>query len=139
MKKKVLIGLLGVNKDTKGKGSRWEKWRPTVSLFQHDDIIFDRLELLYQDHYSVLADMVGNDISRISSETQTNHHLITLNNPWDFEEVYSMLHDFARHYKFKDDEEYYLHITTGTHVAQICLFLLTESRHFPALLIQTSP
>ncbi|MEW6213384.1 MAG: RNA repair transcriptional activator RtcR, partial [Acidobacteriota bacterium] len=32
-----------------------------------------------------------------------------------------------------------IHITTGSHVAQICLFLLTESRHFPARLIQTSP
>ncbi|MFZ0678495.1 RNA repair transcriptional activator RtcR family protein, partial [Candidatus Binatus sp.] len=36
-------------------------------------------------------------------------------------------------------EDYLIHITTGTHVAQICLFLLTESRHFPARLIQTSP
>lgn len=32
-----------------------------------------------------------------------------------------------------------VHITTGTHVAQICLFLLTESRHFPARLIQSAP
>jgi transcriptional regulatory protein RtcR len=32
-----------------------------------------------------------------------------------------------------------VHITTGTHVAQICLFLLTESRHFPGRLVQTSP
>ena len=32
-----------------------------------------------------------------------------------------------------------MHITTGTHVAQICLFLLTESRRFHARLIQTSP
>lgn len=32
-----------------------------------------------------------------------------------------------------------MHITTGTHVAQICLFLLTEARYFPAKLIQTSP
>src|SRR5262249_39318812 len=36
-------------------------------------------------------------------------------------------------------EDYLIHITTGTHVAQICMFLLTESRHFPAKLIQTSP
>ena len=36
-------------------------------------------------------------------------------------------------------EDYLVHITTGTHVAQICLFLLTESRHFPARLLQTSP
>ena len=60
--------------------------------------------------------------------------------PWDFEEVYGALADFARSYPFKPErEEYLVHITTGTHVAQICLFLLTESRHLPARLIQTSP
>jgi transcriptional regulatory protein RtcR len=35
--------------------------------------------------------------------------------------------------------EYLIHITTGTHVAQICLFLLTESRWLPGRLIQCSP
>ena len=38
-----------------------------------------------------------------------------------------------------DEEDYLVHITTGTHVQQICLFLLTESRHFPARLVQTAP
>ena len=32
-----------------------------------------------------------------------------------------------------------MHITTGTHVAQICLFLLTEARDIPGVLLQTSP
>jgi len=32
-----------------------------------------------------------------------------------------------------------VHITTGTHVAQICWFLLTEARYLPASLIQTGP
>lgn len=32
-----------------------------------------------------------------------------------------------------------MHLTTGTHVAQICWFLLTESRHVPARLAQTAP
>jgi hypothetical protein len=60
--------------------------------------------------------------------------------PWDFEEVYAVLHDFARSYPFDPErEDYLVHITTGTHVAQICLFLLTESRHLPARLLQTSP
>lgn len=32
------------------------------------------------------------------------------------------LHDFARDYPFRpDDEDYLVHITTGTHVQQICL------------------
>ena len=38
-----------------------------------------------------------------------------------------------------DREDYLVHVTTGTHVAQICLFLLTESRYFPARLVQTAP
>jgi transcriptional regulatory protein RtcR len=37
------------------------------------------------------------------------------------------------------DSNYYSHTTTGTHVAQICLFLLTESGKLPGKLIQTSP
>ncbi len=36
-------------------------------------------------------------------------------------------------------EDYLVHITTGSHVAQICLFLLTEARYFPARLVQTGP
>jgi transcriptional regulatory protein RtcR len=54
--------------------------------------------------------------------------------------VYSALHDFVRRYSFNTEQfEYLVHITTGTHVAQICLFLLTEARYFPAKLLQTSP
>ena len=67
-------------------------------------------------------------------------HQVEIRDPWDFDEVFSALHDFARAYPFDPErEDYLVHITTGTHVAQICLFLLTESRHFPARLIQTSP
>ncbi len=65
---------------------------------------------------------------------------IRFDDAWDFEQVYGVLHDFARGYEFNTErEEYLIHITTGTHVAQICMFLLTESRYFPAKLIQTSP
>src|SRR5690606_25312666 len=38
-----------------------------------------------------------------------------------------------------DEEDYLVHITTGSHVQQICNFLLTESRHFAARLVQTAP
>jgi len=83
---------------------------------------------------------VAADIKRVCADTETRLTVQELKNPWDFEEVYGSLHDFARQYRFRPDEEDYLiHITTGTHVQQICLFLLTESRHFPARLVQTSP
>lgn len=66
--------------------------------------------------------------------------MLDFTNPWDFEEVYGKLLDFARSYPFDPEAENYLiHITTGTHVAQICLFLLTEARFLPGRLLQTSP
>ena len=137
--KKVLIGLLGVSLDMGTRENRWERWRPTVSLFQHDDLLIDRFELLSQARFRKLASTVSEDIEQVSPETKLNEHLVEFKDPWDFEEVYAALYDFARDYDFRDDEEYYIHITTGTHVAQICLFLLTESNHFPAKLIQASP
>lgn len=67
-------------------------------------------------------------------------HLVSFKDAWDFEEVYATLHDFARRYPFEPDrEDYLVHITPGSHVQQISLFLLTEARYFPARLIQTSP
>ena len=41
--------------------------------------------------------------------------------------------------RFDDADDYLIHITTGTHVAQICLFLLTEARWIPGRLVQCSP
>ncbi len=76
----------------------------------------------------------------MSPETEVRTHRVAFGDAWDFESVYEALHDFTRSYPFDGEKERDLvHITTGTHVAQICLFLLTESRHFPARLIQTSP
>ncbi len=67
-------------------------------------------------------------------------HTMDMTDAWDFEEVYGLLHQFAADYPFDTDRnEYLVNITTGTHVAQICCFLLTETRHFPARLLQLSP
>jgi len=139
--KTVAISLLGNVLDQRGKGEkRWDKWRPTVSLCQHEDLLIDRLELVYQPRDQRLADTVSADIQQVSPETVVRQHVVEFHNPWDFEEVYSALHDFSRAYNFKtDSEDYLIHITTGTHVAQICLYLLTEARYLPGRLIQTSP
>ncbi|MBL8151581.1 MAG: sigma 54-interacting transcriptional regulator [Blastocatellia bacterium] len=136
----VVIGLLGPTLDS-GKGAeRWERWRPTVALCRHENFLIKRLELLYQEKFKSLLEILVEDIKMISPETQVKTNVIDFEDPWDFEQVYGSLHDFARKYEFKTDkEDYLIHITTGTHVAQICMFLLTESHYFPAKLIQTSP
>ena len=139
--KTVVIGMLGTNLDRRGGGSkRWNAWRPTVSLCQHDDFVVDRLELLLEKRYQPLADQVTRDIENVSPETQVVHHIIQQDDPWDFANVYGVLRTFTDDYQFDiDSERYLVHMTTGTHVAQICWFLLTEARYVPGTLIQTSP
>lgn len=140
-KKTVVIGFLGTQLDYAGKGSlRWDKWRPTVALCQQEEFVVDRLELLHDARSRGLAERVGLDIASISPETEVRRNEIELRDPWDFEEMYTTLHDFARRYPFDpESEDYLIHITTGTHVAQICWFLLAEARTLPARLLQTSP
>ena len=135
-KNKVVIGFLGTQLDS-GKGAgRWEKWRPTVSLVQHEDVVIKRLELLYTPPHRELAHQVGADMATASPETTVNLVPLPIADPWDFGEVYAQLYDWTQAYRFDTGrEEYWTHITTGTHVAQICLFLLVESRRIPGVLV----
>jgi len=136
----VVIGLLGTTLDRGYGTKRWEHWRPTVAVCQHEDLIVHRFVLLHPLAATSLAKTVRDDIRHVSPETDVQLVVDDTSDPWDFEAVYGTLHDFARGYPFDTDaEDYLVHITTGSHVAQICLFLLTESRHIPARLLQTSP
>ena len=138
--KTVVLGMLGSTLDQGMSPQRWERWRPTVALGQQEDLCIDRMELLYSRNHARIADVVIDDLAVVTPETSVVRHLFELQNPWDFEEVYAALFDFARAYPFDPEhEDYLVHITTGTHVIQICLFLLIESRHIPAKLLQTGP
>ncbi|CAH6222145.1 TPA: sigma 54-interacting transcriptional regulator [Citrobacter freundii] len=140
-KRRVVIGVLGTVLDKRGKrANRFKKWRPTVGLCQQPDFPVDRLELLHQPRDESMAQRLIEDVALLSPHTQVRPHAVTINDPWDFEEVYAAFLDFATHYEFDtENEEYLVHITTGTHVAQICWFLLTEARYLPASLLQTGP
>ncbi|HLJ91290.1 MAG TPA: RNA repair transcriptional activator RtcR [Candidatus Angelobacter sp.] len=139
-RKIVVLGLLGSTLDVGRSPERWNDWRPTVSLCRQPDLIVQRLELLHSNRHKQLANTVLQDIRTVSPETEVRLHPIDFTDPWDFEPVYETLFEFARAYPFDTDtEDYLIHITTGTHVAQICLFLLTESRYMPGRLVQCSP
>lgn len=132
--------MLGTTMDAGEGTARWEHWRPSVSVCQHEDLLIDRFELLHPAAAASLGRRVLGDMATVSPETQLRDHVIDFDDAWDFEEVYGVLHDFAQAYPFDtDNEDYLVHITTGTHVAQICLFLLVESRYIPGKLLQTAP
>jgi transcriptional regulatory protein RtcR len=141
MKPLVVLGFLGSTLDASKFGpTRWNKWRPTVGLTMHEDLRVDRLVLLHGSAHTRLASYVSEDIGSVSPETTVEPHLLDFRDPWDFEEVYGKLLDFARGFPFDPEaEDYLIHITTGTHVAQICLFLLTEAHYLPGRLLQTQP
>ncbi len=137
----VVFGILGTLLDRGKAGEdRWQKWRPSVAICQHEDLLITRFELFHEPKELPLAQGVIADIQSISPETDVRLHELHLRDPWDFEEVFGSFHDFSGKYPFAtDDEDYLIHITTGTHVEQICLFLLAESRHLPGRLLQSSP
>jgi transcriptional regulatory protein RtcR len=141
MKPLTVLGFLGSTLDASKFGpSRWNKWRPSVALTMHQDLRVDRFVMLHGSAHSRLADYIAEDIASVSPETTVDKRVLDLVDPWDFEEVYGKLLDFMRAYPFDPDaEDYLVHITTGTHVAQICLFLLTEAHYLPGRLLQTQP
>ncbi|QWK81556.1 RNA repair transcriptional activator RtcR [Ochrobactrum sp. BTU1] len=140
MKKRVAFSILGTTLDVGKWDKRWSRWRPNVALCQQQGLFIDRVELLHDNHSETLAKRIIGDIGTVSPATAVNCNIVNYTNPWDFSEVYTKLRDFARDYPFDPDaEDYLVNITTGTHVAQICWFLLTEARIIPARLLQLSP
>ena len=141
-RKKVVISILGISKDAKGGHTekRWSQWRPTVSVVMHKEFPVDRLELIYHPQHLSKALLVSEDIRAVSPDTEVSLIEAVWDNPWDFAEIYNWFYEFARHYPVNtDDESYYLNITTGTHVSQICMFLMSEAHLLPAQILQVSP
>lgn len=112
-----------------------------MSLFQHQDLLVDRFELLVEPKFRELASEVARDIALVSPETEVRTHEVTFGrDAWDLADVYGALFDWAKGQRFRrDEEDYLIHITTGTHVAQISLFLLNEAGYLPGRLVQTAP
>src|SRR3954466_7060453 len=106
----------------------------------HQDLRGDPFIMLHGGGHVRLAEYVAADIASVSPETTVELRRLDFDDAWDFEEVYGKLLDFARAEPFDPEaEDYLVHITTGTHVAQICLFLLTEAHFLPGRLLQTQP
>lgn len=141
MRSRVVIGFVGSTLDAGRNGvSRWRKWRPSVAVCMHPEAAVDRFVLLHGPAHAGLAVRIAADIGEVSPATRVELYELGFDDPWDFEEVYGKLLDFARAFRFDTDaEDYLVHITTGTHVVQICLFLLTEARFLPGRLLQSQP
>lgn len=137
----TLIGVLGSRLDHAGfHQKRWQRWRPSVSVLMHPALRIDHYVLLYLPIDEPLLALTLADIATIAPETQVQPVCMHIQDPWNLEEVYGVLLDIARGLQCDiERNNYYVNITTGTHVTQICLFLLNESHYLPGKLLQLSP
>ena len=136
----VVIGILGRRLDGGYGIKRWNRWRPTVSIGQSEELAVSRLHLAYHPQEFELAGVVATDLADVRPGLDVQLHEMAIDDPWNFEEVYGALHDLSREIRIdRRRERLLVHVTTGTHVMQICLFLLTEARYLPGKLLQTSP
>ena len=139
MKKNVVIGFFGSQKDRGAKPSRWERWRPTLSLCAQPDFPVHQLHLiLTNDAHRSLTTTLLADIALKSPHTEVIMHSLPMVDPWDFEEVAATLYDFAQTFEFDVvRNDYFVHLSTGTHEAQYILGRLAESRHIPAKMVDS--
>lgn len=137
----VVIGILGSRLDHGGLGKRrWERWRPSVALLMHPEFQVDEYLLMYLPEDQLLLDLTVQDMAQVSPHTKVTAVPIACEDPWDFEQVYSQIHAVAESQVFDVElNNYFVNITTGTHVAQICLYLLAEAHYLPGKLLQSSP
>ena len=136
----IVYSFIGVALDQKKNGDKINHWRPTIALATSNEIHFDELHLLWQSNYRSLSEELIAELKERAPQLKVVSHIVDFDDPWDFEEVYSKLYDFAAEQK-PDPEanDYYIHISTGTHVMQISWFLLNESHHLPGKLLQSHP
>lgn len=139
-KKTVVIGFIGSTLDQGSKPERWQRWRPSMSLLMHDDLMVDQLVLLHDRKSQTLLNRLKQDAAELSPQTEVIGIRLSVRDPWDFADMYGALYDFVKSYQFDTENNHYLlHITTGTHVAQICWYLLIDGHFLPAQLIQSAP
>ena len=68
-KKTIVIGFLGVSLDQGRKPDRWQRWRPSMGLLMHEDLIVDELVLLHDRRNKGLFDFIAQDAAEISPTT----------------------------------------------------------------------
>lgn len=140
IKRKVIFGILDPFWDANVDHPSTGFWRPTVSAISTHDFPVHRLELIVQVDAKELMDEVLDVLKEISPGTEVRVHFQHYSDLWDLEEIYGYFHDLVEDYPFDlDAEDYFVHMSTGTHVMRICLFLLTESRLLPGRMLQTFP
>ena len=130
-----LIAFLGVQKDNRGLDNRrWERFRPSVSICMHDDLVIDNYYIIYQGKFKRQLDFLAKDIKKVSPNTNIIPVEMNFTDPFDPLEALEKQLEFVS--SLDDKDSYIINITTGTHTNQLAWFKLVENNFIDAKLIQ---
>ena len=140
-RKCVAMGFVGTTLDMGKADNRWQRWRPTVALCQHEDFLVDRLELIHDRRALGLAEQLRGDIARsLTPETEVHLNTMELKDPGiSRRSTARCTISLPAIPSIRRTRTITSSITTGTHVAQICWFLLIEAHYIPAKILQLTP
>lgn len=143
--KRHIFALVGKTLDrasqAKGKGQQRfdRRWRPTVALAGFPGIT--HLHLITGDEDVALAKQVAADAKQLKASLVISIDLVNFSNPWALPDTYLSLLEYIekKTERIDENDELFISITTGTHIQQICAFLLVESKRFRGKLLQSAP
>ncbi len=105
----AVIGFLGTTLDSGFNDTRWQRWRPTLSLCLQEDLQVDELHILYGKREQKLLDRLAADVAVVSPQTQVTGHIFDFHDPWDFADMYAKMYDFASTFPFTRATDYLIH------------------------------
>ncbi|MEE2902000.1 MAG: RNA repair transcriptional activator RtcR family protein [Myxococcota bacterium] len=136
----VVINILGERCTHGAKPQRWSQWRPTIAVCSQPEFIVHRLVLLHTEQQRKHLPTICADLKAVSPETEVELVALPSHRTGDLVETYNVLRTFAAGYRINpENNQYFVHTTPAHQIEQLCLLKLTESRHFPAELLQTHP
>lgn len=115
------------------------RWRPTVALAKFERI--SHLHIIATPEDLPLVRQIEGDIVQTNTDLKVEIDVLAFEDPWDLPSTFLTLLNYVQQKteSLAEAEELFLHITTGTHIQQIALFLLAESKRFRGKLLQSEP
>jgi transcriptional regulatory protein RtcR len=134
-KKNVVIGIVGKNLDRKDSS-----WRPTICLVQNmiqKGFSVDRFHFLYQKSDRKLAEDIKSELEPLLLKTKIQLDVVN-SLAWDYKKTSQHLFDYVSKFPFDyQNEDYYIHLTTGTDTVKNCWILLITNNILRAKIIQS--
>lgn len=146
MSKNIMYSFLGTQLDGGFTEKRLHRWRPNVGIAQSVDFVIDTLVLMFDQRHQALAEIVAQDARDLAVREGFEVELLPVdlnthdeNAHYDLAKCFDLMISIGERANFLPENNYYLNLSTGTHVMQIAAYRVCESNIWPAKLAQVGP